>query len=68
MICKENLDADHYRVKDAKSLAIHLAPVVQRADNSITWIKCTPTTTIFLLGSALSAEKVIHSLNNWSLI
>ena len=34
---------------------VYLAPVVQRADNSIQWINCTPMNPFFLLDSYLSA-------------
>ena len=37
------------------------APVVQRADNFIQWLKCPPTDTFYLWDSDLS---VIHPLNN----
>ena len=39
--------------------SIHQAPVVQRMDNLIQWIKCIGWSTSYLL------DKVIRSLNNW---
>ena len=43
-------------------LCLSLAPVFQRVDNAIQWIKLTPTNTFHPL------DNVIHSLNNWSLV
>ena len=40
-------------------LADKQALFVQRADNSIQWIKCRPTNTFYPL------DKVIRSLNSW---
>ena len=39
-----------------------LVPVVQRVDNVIRQIKCSPTNTIYLLDKLTC----IHSLNNWA--